>query len=188
MPGNNMKGKDREEVLQEIISEYCDKHDGGKGKEKTGKGSPENERASLSKKIIFIVLCLIAIAITGRLVIDVIGKVGSALFKEPQYLAVGKRYGDDEGINRCVANLWKIRKAADLYRGDKKVFPSSMEDLYAGSYISRKVVCPVCGEPYIFKSKDGRIVFCCPEPGRHDVAELYGDLKSSSMPVIERER
>ena len=179
-----MTGKmveNKEEILKDIISDYEKK---GRKEQKSKERSNKRREAKNKLRRLFKIagVCAIIVLIFRFFVIMV---NSTSAFHKPEYWAIGGRLSSDYKIEGCIGNLWQIRKDSDLYYAANKRFPPTVDELYKGNYLRRGLICPASGRKYIFKEIKGRKVFCCPEPERHGVTEIWCDVKGGP-PAIER--
>ncbi|MCX5782235.1 MAG: hypothetical protein NT145_05975 [Elusimicrobia bacterium] len=115
----------------------------------------------------------------------------SRLFQGPRYWALGRPAHEDPKMNLCIGNLWKIRRAVDIYYTSHGNFPDSMDAIYKDGqivvkYLSPFLVCPGSGKEYVFKELDGKNIFCCPSPETHGVRDIFVEVRSGAPVVKEK--
>ncbi|MFH1458809.1 MAG: hypothetical protein ABIG64_00345 [Candidatus Omnitrophota bacterium] len=132
---------------------------------------------------------IVGLMIITVLVFSLCGKLfsRSSPLRTPQPWARGERSEFDIKIDGCLLNLWRLRKALDLFYADQGKFPQEMDELVKGRYLNKELICPVSKKAYIFKERDDVRVYACPSPYEHntEITEIYCNV-INSPPVIVR--
>ena len=83
------------------------------------------------------------------------------------------------GLNGCLRELWRVRKALDRHLARHGHVPASLHELFDG----RTPRCPSCGEPYIYQRQDAtHYTVRCPRADVHLVGGVR--INSGSAPAI----
>ena len=176
----NDDNRQREDLVNEIDDYEQKEHVEAKVKEQRKK---KREIEGLGKKLFSILLICAVLFLSVKIMITFVGEIQKLTKKT--YWAVGQQRTTDYKINEGVRNLWKIRKAIDMYYAANKNFPNDLNILYEKKYLRNRLLCPASGNGYIIKELEGKQVICCPNPREHGLAEFYIYVKSGP-PVIKR--
>ncbi|MFH1878585.1 MAG: hypothetical protein ABH883_07255 [Candidatus Omnitrophota bacterium] len=172
---------DNEEILENIITDFeSQKEKAGKKIKQVRKGIA---RAKILRSLFYAagLFCIIILAVhTGYMS----AKYAGILEKARLWYSGVEKAGDYK-LAECAGNMWEVRRAVDSFYARNRRFPVVGDDMYRKEYMPKGITCPASGEKYILKNKDGKVVFCCPNPEKHGVSEIWCDVKSGA-PVVER--
>lgn len=172
---------DREKRLKGILSDY---EKFVMNEESMKKASSQKD--AVKERTFFVFKAAMALIAAAAVLFITAGAVKeSGLLKKKHYWAIGQTFDSDYMIQDCIKTLWQLRSAIDAFYANNMRFPDSLNELYANGKISKHYACPASDSEYVMVIKNGRAVFCCPNPDKHDVTSIWCDVKSGP-PTIER--
>jgi len=175
------KNPDLKKSLDEIVSEYRST----KNLNKIEEDRLESQKQRRKTFINFVKFCLFFLAIFLVLRLFFILTSSTMFSRDNKNWAQGVVETTDYKIDKCIFNLWLLRKGIDLYYVTFKDYPDSPEYIYKEGFIVNRLLCPVTKKAYVSVVVNGKRAFSCPNPEKHGVKELYLHLEEGP-PIINR--
>lgn len=173
--------RDTYDKLQDIMLDY------GKQEDTRQKARIQaQERNKIREKVIFYMRCfgIFFSLVTIIYIFSLAFAQQQKISRKPLWV-MGMQRPSDYHLRGCIANLWKIRGAIDLFYAENKRFPRELTELYDGGFLSGKLECPASRQEYTINIVSGKRVIACPDSLQHGASSVKLYIQSGP-PIIER--